>query len=248
MLHHQPSPKRRRTKSSFKHSGAYVLNYAIIFLTQHLIASQRYIRLRLHGTRLSPNYIITLRLSANEMGKQPRAPIHKRRRPASNSVPAPKLALSSTDSESDIDTTTPLTLSRPRQKRKLIARSRRPGTDDAIESAEADDAALASEAEDESEAALIRANNAYTGATNSIGSIHQRHWFLTLDRPNSGFISKGGKWERSSNDPGGGFETFYVQGAEVERSVVTGRLSAEVMSDEGVEGFRARKMWRAVME
>jgi hypothetical protein len=46
----------------------------------------------------------------------------------------------------------------------------------------------------------------------------------------------------------GGFNTFFVQGAEVERSVVTGRLSKEIMEDEGVERFRPRKMWRPVME
>jgi len=39
-----------------------------------------------------------------------------------------------------------------------------------------------------------------------------------------------------------------VRGAEVERSVVTGRTSGEILRDEGVEGFRARKMWRAVLE
>ncbi|KAF2103027.1 hypothetical protein NA57DRAFT_33631 [Rhizodiscina lignyota] len=170
----------------------------------------KYIRLRLHGTRLPKNYTVTLRLpSANDRPKQPRAPSYKRRRQGPSPNPTRKRSASSTDSESDIDTTTPITLS------------------------------------PEKEAALIRASNAYTGATNSIGSIHQRHWYLSLDRRNSGFVSSHGTWDRNG---GKGFETFYVQGAEVERSIVTGRTSAEIMSDEGVEGFVARKRWRPVME
>jgi len=117
-----------------------------------------------------------------------------------------------------------------------------------------DDAALAnaSEGEDEAQIADIRVNNAYTGATNSIGSVHQRHWFLQLDRARSGFVQvkqgkEKGKWARG-NGGRGGFEPFYVRGAEVERSVVTGRLSREVMEDEGVEGFVGRKMWRPILE
>lgn len=45
-----------------------------------------------------------------------------------------------------------------------------------------------------------------------------------------------------------GFETFFVRGRDVERSVVTGRTADEVMADEGVEGFVGRKGWRAVLE
>ncbi|EXJ95796.1 hypothetical protein A1O1_00920 [Capronia coronata CBS 617.96] len=40
---------------------------------------------------------------------------------------------------------------------------------------------------DQDEDAQIRRNNAYPGATNSINSIHQRRWFLSLDRAASGF-------------------------------------------------------------
>ncbi|KAA8614496.1 LigD-N domain-containing protein [Pyrenophora tritici-repentis] len=35
---------------------------------------------------------------------------------------------------------------------------------------------------DTEEDTQTRANNAYPGSTNDIGSIHQRHWFLQLDR------------------------------------------------------------------
>ena len=106
------------------------------------------------------------------------------------------------------------------------------------------DAALASEADDED--AAIRSNNAYTGATNTIGSVHQRHWFLSLDRANSGF-----RKARSGPDAGrwiGEGEPFVVLGREAERSVVTGRSADEVMADEGVEQFYGRKMWRPITE
>lgn len=53
---------------------------------------------------------------------------------------------------------------------------------------------------------------------------------------------------REKDGAAGGFDTFFVRGADFERSVVTGRLSAEIMEDENIESFRPRKMWRPVME
>lgn len=106
------------------------------------------------------------------------------------------------------------------------------------------DAAIASN--DDAEDAEIRANNAYTGAANTIGSIHQRHWFLTLDRQRSGFCKA-----RAGPDAGrwvDAWEAFYVQGRDHERSIVTGRLADDVMEDEGVKNFIGRKMWRPIME
>lgn len=104
-------------------------------------------------------------------------------------------------------------------------------------------------ASDDEEDARMRGDNAYPGATNSIGSVHQRRWYLSLDKRNSGFVKAGGDgiWRRGDGDVGG-FEAFFVRGPEVERSLVTGRLSEKVMKDEGVEGFVARKMWRPVLE
>jgi len=106
----------------------------------------------------------------------------------------------------------------------------------------------------------VRRTNAYPGATNSINSIHQRRWYLSMDRYSSGFqpLRKGKasdsnssrrEWiRRQENNQLLGFDPFFVRGREVERSVVTGRAADEVMADEGVEGFVGRKGWRAVME
>ena len=105
------------------------------------------------------------------------------------------------------------------------------------------DAANASE---DDEDANMRTNNAYSGASNTIGSVHQRHWFVTLDRPNSGF-----RKARTGSDAGrwvGDWEAFYVRGREHERSIVTGRNADEVMADEGVKKFIGRKMWRPITE
>lgn len=188
-----------------------------------IIAFQgRYIRLRLHGTRLPPNYTIGLRLpSSNDRGKQqPPAPSYKRRRKSSWKPEAPSPA--STSSDVDFETAT-----------------------------EDHETYAVASASDKEEAALISQNNAYTGAENTIGSVHQRNWYLSLDRHNSGFVKEDGKWvrrpTRGDGEPGG-FDAFFVLGSEVERSVVTGRLSKEIMEDEGIAGFRPRKMWRPVME
>lgn len=56
-------------------------------------------------------------------------------------------------------------------------------------------------------------------------------------------------WVRKEvGDSKDGFETFLVLGADVERSILTGRVSEEVFMDEGVEGFKRRGEWRAVLE
>ena len=104
----------------------------------------------------------------------------------------------------------------------------------------------------------VRLTNAYPGATNSIGSIHQRRWYLSMDRYSSGFSplppetgSKGGRttWtRRREGERLLGFEPFFVMGREFERSVVTGRTAGEVMADERVQNFVGRKGWRPVTE
>ncbi|EFE32774.1 uncharacterized protein ARB_00232 [Trichophyton benhamiae CBS 112371] len=105
----------------------------------------------------------------------------------------------------------------------------------------------------------IRQTNAYRGATNSISSIHQRTWYLTLDRVNSGFDRRVGStravhWTRKEEtSPGNGasplgFEPFFVRGPDFERSILTGRLGSDVLHDGAVVGFRGRKGWRPVLE
>ena len=111
---------------------------------------------------------------------------------------------------------------------------------------------------DEQEDEEVRLTNSYPGATNNIGSIHQRRWYLSMDRYASGFCplrienrSQGGRrmWTRRKDGESVlGFEPFYVMGRDLERSVVTGRTADEVMADEGVQGFVGRKGWRPVTE
>lgn len=189
----------------------------------------RHIHLRLKGARLPPGYTIALRLpSKNSLKGPPRQPKIKRRRldpiKAAELTRKQSAPANSDTEDEDEDKTKPETAS--------------------VYSADVD-AAIASE--DEGEDAAIRANNAYPGSSNTIGSVHQRHWFLTLDRKHSGFHKA-----RSGPDRGrwvGGWgDALFVYGRDVERSVVTGRNADEVMEDEGVEKFVGRKMWRPILE
>lgn len=73
---------------------------------------------------------------------------------------------------------------------------------------------------------------------------------MLLDRASSGFVQdKGtGKWIRRGEVEGEGFEPFFVQGRDFERSVVTGRLAKEVESDEGLVGFSGRSGWMGITQ
>ncbi|RHZ62800.1 uncharacterized protein CDV56_108167 [Aspergillus thermomutatus] len=199
------------------------------------------IRLRLHGTRLPKNYTIILRLDKNLDFAKPstRIPRKRRRRAIHSSSTRPDPSTSSDSQISDGE---------PR---------------DQSADAKADIGTTPMASHSDSESAIdhqIRVNNAYPGSTNTIGSVHQRRWFATLDRVNSGFVPENAKanagpgkkrWARKRNVRTGqelGFEPFYVRGPEVERSVVTGRLGKDVLEDEGVRDFVPRRGWRAVVE
>ncbi|KAF2271648.1 uncharacterized protein EI97DRAFT_504796 [Westerdykella ornata] len=209
----------------------------------------RYIRLRLHGTRLPKNYTITLRLpSNNDFGnphKTTHLQKHRRRRryvpPAPQpqqqqqqgkkrkSAPQPSINSHSSSSDAGEDGI---------QETDFAPTPR--DSDNANEGAEEEEEDANLDTDTSSEDLNTRLHNAYPGSTNSIGSVHQRKWFLMLDRRSSGFVAGTGTgagaatWRRDGN---AGFDPFYVRGRDVERSVVTGRLARDVEEDEGVEGI-----------
>ncbi|EPS30632.1 hypothetical protein PDE_05584 [Penicillium oxalicum 114-2] len=207
----------------------------------------RKIRLRLHGTRLPRGYTLLLRMDKATDYARPAGKGPKRRRCAPLVAHHPPPAPASTSSF-ESRSASPSTV----QKQKAAIENNQSAT-----KISADGQDILS---DEDLNYQIRKNNAYPGSSNTIGSIHQRRWYLSMDRAGSGFeprriaLDNGRSkktWVRSQNGfnscAGSGFEPFYVRGPEVERSVVTGRLAWEVLADEGVQGFVARKGWRPVL-
>jgi len=195
---------------------------------------QRRIRIRFHGIHLPKGYTLSLRLLTSEnRHSQPAKPSRKRRR-KSSAAQTSQIIPPTSDLDDD----------------ETVADAHPTTMDPSASALEREMAEL----EDEE----VRRTNSYPGARNSVGSIHQRRWYCSMDRYASGFRpvrreegSKGGKrdWERRWEDVRMlGFEPFFVMGREVERSVVTGRTADEIMSDEGVEGFVGRRGWRAVIE
>lgn len=218
--------------------------------------ASRKIRLKLHGTRLPSTYVMNLRLTsaqdaagrakaqaqtgASHGRKKPR----RRRRAQAKAMPNPT-GPDTSDSSDDDD-----------------------GGGDGLGEEVYDDGTAGKsgiglsamekelrEIEDEE----VRRTNAYVGAVNTIGSVHQRTWFLSLEREACGFVRgrrEGSVWWERKDE---GEETaaegdenrlrwpFYVRGPEHERSVVTGRLGREVLRDEGVVGYVGRKGWRPIL-
>ncbi|KAK0261512.1 hypothetical protein LTR02_002109 [Friedmanniomyces endolithicus] len=187
----------------------------------------RHIHLRLNGNRLPLGYTIAMRLPSQDATKWPRTlRIKRQRMEPVIAVKRAKEKAAAADTDSDSGT--------------------RSATIDRTEAALAD-AALASEPEDEKQDAEIRTSNAYSGATNTIGSVHQRHWLVTIDRKLSGF-RKSRRSESVKERWVGPWEPFNVEGKYRERSVLTGRLAEDVMADEGIKGFVGRANWRAIVE
>ena len=197
--------------------------------------AQRKIRIRLHGTRLPPGYTVAMRLLTSEnRHEQPAKPSRKRRRKASTDRPLSPETPPTSDHDNDDD----------------VPDSHSSEMDTNVSALEREIA----EQEDEE----VRLTNAYPGATNDIGSIHQRRWYLSMDRYASGFSplpvesgSKGGRrmWtRRRDGERLLGFDPFIVKGREFESSVLTGRTADDVMADEGVLKFVGRKGWRPVTE
>ena len=128
------------------------------------------------------------------------------------------------------------------------------GRDDADAAADAHADADAA-ARTEAEARATRDTNTYPGgARNTIGSRHQRRWFVSLDRAGCGLQRRwrgrrrinGGDGDDDVRDPA--YTPFVVRGANHETSVVTGRRAADVLADEGVTNYIGRRGWRPVLE
>jgi len=207
----------------------------------HKAFQQRKIRLRLHGTRLPSGYTLAIRADRETFPvEQPQKPARKRRCKDPKSEHRQRIETSSSEAE------------RPHFRRKIVESLHRTASPPRRIETTNEGAQAASEEESE----RFRLTNAYTGATNDIGSIHQRKWYLSMDRASSGFFpvrekGKGARtWVRRKQPDGtlGGFEKFLVMGREVERSVITGRLAKDIMTDEGVEGYVPRGLWRPITE
>ncbi|KAG5983519.1 hypothetical protein E4U55_007985 [Claviceps digitariae] len=221
--------------------------------------SSRKIRIRLHGSKLPPNYVLNLRLTSTEdhegRAKRARGPPQKRkRRSRRNEQNSPVKDDDTSDMQEDGDDDKDL-VPKQRDNARGISPTER-------------------ELRELEDAEVIR-TNAYPGATNSIGSIHQRKWYLSLDRPASGFAPRRTKtgnliWETAPDvEPDADAHAhaeqppihqekdprqmqrlsfpFYIRGVEYEQSVVTGRRGADILRDERVEGFVHRKGWKPVL-
>lgn len=220
---------------------------------------RRKIRLKLNGTRLPKLYVLNIRLTQDEdaagrakaanAGTKPR---RRRRRGGGALVKSTPRPTGPDTSDSDID-------DHDDESRKNEEAA---PEEDYNDGTAGKSAAGLSEMEKELrelEDEQVRRTNAYVGAVNTIGSVHQTKWFLSLEREACGFVKsrKNGRvwWERKDGQDEQMEDVdkdrlkwpFYVRGPEYERSVVTGRLGKDVLKDEGVEGYIGRKGWRPIL-
>ncbi|KAH7027700.1 DNA polymerase ligase-domain-containing protein [Microdochium trichocladiopsis] len=160
----------------------------------HRAFANRKIRLQLHGTRLPENYVLNLRLTRSEdaAGRQRsrrsagKAPRKRRRRglpTASEDKKVPIMTSSDEEEEGEED-----------GKHSGKQEDKDEGEEDVdapIVQADQHQGISALEKElRELEDEDVRRTNAYTGAQNSIGSVHQRRWYLSLDREACGFTRR----------------------------------------------------------
>ncbi|KAI0798749.1 DNA polymerase ligase-domain-containing protein [Xylaria sp. FL0064] len=261
----------------------------------HQAFAARKIRIQLHGTRLPTPYVLYLRLTREEdaagRARSTRVPKTRRRRGAP-STPSSRTTRSAKGKNTPEYTTSSDSEPGSSSNRSRRGAGKQPegiGTGNDEDDSEIVHAAAEQVNEGEKgisaterelrelEDEEVRRTNAYPGATNSIGSVHQRRWYLSLDREASGFVKRRREgrivWESADSDSslpidplqkredGKGKRTdedetavsrltypFYVRGVEHERSVVTGRLGSEVLRDEGVTEYVGRKGWQAILK
>ncbi|KAI1119074.1 DNA polymerase ligase-domain-containing protein [Nemania sp. NC0429] len=174
----------------------------------HQAFAARKIRLQLHGTRLPSTYVLNLRLTREEdaagRARSTRIPKTRRRRGAPTTLSLSdrvtrssakgkkrtRAAEPSTSSDSEPEPEPALTPSRPN---KGTGGDHDDADDTVYAPAEGDGGREISATERELrelEDEEVRRTNAYPGATNSVGSVHQRRWYLSLDREASGFAKR----------------------------------------------------------
>ncbi|KAH7156321.1 DNA polymerase ligase-domain-containing protein [Dactylonectria macrodidyma] len=228
----------------------------------HAAFQNRKIRIRLHGSRLPDPYVLNLRLTKFEdaagRAKGVGTPRTRRRRARKSE---PQSQPETSDDEGDDEAVgdnaedVPSGTDAPAHGEDLSAMERE-----------------IRELEDEH----VRRTNAYPGAENTIGSVHQRRWYLSLDRRACGFVQSRKKGcSRWKLDQGPGSDShngdmptsstrnctdhtdvdrgrlqfpFYVRGTDHERSAVTGRRGVDIFENEGVKNFTPRKGWTPVLE
>ncbi|KAL8876217.1 MAG: hypothetical protein Q9192_008902 [Flavoplaca navasiana] len=195
----------------------------------HQAFKNRKIRIRLHGTRLPPNYTLSMRLlTSNNRHEQPKKPVRKRRRrdddPKSphhdERATTPKTSSDEEDPVQDdrsansivaenTNMTNPKIIVESKNKKTNMSASQTPTPEPRIPSIR-----------------YINADGTFPWIVMHPVSCR---WPTAMERVD-------------------GREGEMKMGRDHERSVVTGRTADEVMEDEGVEGFTGRKGWRAVLE
>ncbi|KAL6904727.1 DNA polymerase ligase domain-containing protein [Trichoderma evansii] len=224
----------------------------------HAAFQNRKIRLRLHGTKLPDPYVINIRLTKTEdaagRSRSSRTPQTRRRGRTTQVRPLEPESTSSDSDEYHDDGDS--SRQEPGNDHQAETNNDAPSLDEAHRKREED--------------AQVRLTNAYIGASNTIGSVYQRRWYLSLDRRACGFTEKkrhgrsvwelhplGSPTPTAPKDPSESAVEptscrlsfpFYVRGPQFEQSVVTGRLGEQVLRDEGVTTFVPRKGWIPVMK
>jgi hypothetical protein len=125
------------------------------------------IRIRLHGARLPRGYTLNMCVAPDSKHTpEPKAPVRKRRRV--NPAVLKGVELGDTASEGEESDAALSVYDVVWDSEAALQQERR--------------------AEEDEE---VRRVNAYPGAGNSLGSVYQRKWYLSLDRLGSGFYKAG---------------------------------------------------------
>ena len=221
----------------------------------HAAFQTRKIKIRLHGTKLPDPYVVYIRLTKTEdaagrvKATQVKKPARRRRSHRRTGKSAEAKTAETSSSETDVEANNDADVV--------------PATNSQLLQQDATVSALEKELR-ELEDDEVRRTNAYKGAMNTIGSIHQRKWYMSLERELSGFVPKKAENHRTIWQPKTGAAAdmgersesdsqirlsypFYVRGRDFERSVITGRLGTDILRDEGVAGFVPRMGWKPVV-
>ncbi|OTB19100.1 hypothetical protein K445DRAFT_188985 [Daldinia sp. EC12] len=169
----------------------------------HQAFQTRKICIRLNGTRLPHNYVLNLRLTKEEdvasRAKSTHVPTRRRRRGRGSALGRSECRSRGKRKAIELETSSDSDVDRKEEDYEDAGNEESEIVTAPVEEVDVETVSAMEREIREFEDEQVRRTNAYADAENSIGSVHQRRWYLSLDREACGFVKRGERKKKEEN-------------------------------------------------